>query len=54
MLAATGMALAAGASHWVAALLGSAAASMQVSRMGNVPIQASELFSALKNLERKM
>ncbi len=54
MLAATGMALAAGASHWVAALLGSAAASMQVSRVGNVPIQASEFFSALENLERTM
>jgi rfaE bifunctional protein kinase chain/domain len=54
MLAATGMALAAGASHWVAALLGSAAASMQVSRMGNVPIQASDFFGALENLERSM
>jgi len=54
MLAATGMALAAGASHWVAALLGSVAASMQVSRMGNVPIQSSEFFSALKDLERTM
>ena len=49
MLAATGMALAAGASHWVAALLGSAAASMQVSCLGNVPIQAGELFKAMRS-----
>ena len=54
MLATAGMALAAGASHWLAALLGSVAASMQVSRLGNVPIQASELFVALENLEKSI
>jgi rfaE bifunctional protein kinase chain/domain len=47
MLAASALCLAAGAPIWQAAYLGSVAAACQVDRLGNVPIQASELLAAL-------
>lgn len=53
MLAAAGMGLAAGASHWIAALLGSATAAMQIARLGNTPVKANELSEAMKNFGKK-
>ena len=47
MLIASAMALAAGASVWEAACLGSIAAAIQVGRLGNVPIQINELLEAV-------
>lgn len=48
MLTVGSMALASGASTWEAAYLGSVAAGIQTSRVGNIPISASELFNALR------
>jgi rfaE bifunctional protein kinase chain/domain len=45
LLIVTGMALASGANIWEASLLGSLAAAVQVSRLGNVPLEKKELFS---------
>lgn len=47
MLIASGMALAVGASIWEAACLGSIAAAIQVGRLGNTPISASEIREVL-------
>ena len=47
MLIASGMALAAGATAWEAACLGSMAAAIQVGRVGNVPISMSEMLGVL-------
>ncbi len=47
LLAATALALAAGAPIWQAAYIGSIAAACQVDRVGNVPIQSGELTRAL-------
>jgi rfaE bifunctional protein kinase chain/domain len=48
MLTAASLAMAGGASAFQAAYLGSLAAAIQTSRVGNVPIQAQELRDALK------
>ncbi|MEQ8507673.1 MAG: PfkB family carbohydrate kinase [Rhodospirillaceae bacterium] len=48
MLTVGSMALAAGASTWEAAYLGSVAAGIQTSRTGNIPISAEELLDALQ------
>ena len=50
MLIATGLALAASGSPWEAAALGSITAALQVSRLGNIPIPAPKLITALKGL----
>ena len=47
MLITAGMALAAGASIWEAACLGSMAAAIQVGRVGNTPISIDELLAAM-------
>jgi len=47
MLTAGALGLAAGASIWEAALIGSVAAAIQTSRVGNIPIAATELKDAL-------
>jgi bifunctional ADP-heptose synthase (sugar kinase/adenylyltransferase) len=47
MLTAASLAMASGASAFQAAYLGSLAAAIQTSRVGNVPIQAQELRDAL-------
>jgi rfaE bifunctional protein kinase chain/domain len=47
MLIASGMALAAGASIWEAACLGSIAAGIQVGRVGNTPISLGEMQAVL-------
>lgn len=44
LLITTGMALSVGANIWAAALLGSVAAAIQVSRVGNVPLKVQELI----------
>ena len=48
MLTVSSMAMAAGASTWEAAYLGSVAAGIQTSRTGNIPISAEELLDALQ------
>lgn len=48
MLIAGGMALAGGASIWEAAAIGSIASAIQVSRVGNIPLQSDELLSQLQ------
>jgi len=48
MLVASSMALCCGATIWEAGYLGSLAAGIQVSRLGNIPISSAELISALK------
>lgn len=45
LLIVAGMALAAGADIWEASLLGSVAAAVQVSRLGNIPLERRELLS---------
>jgi bifunctional ADP-heptose synthase (sugar kinase/adenylyltransferase) len=47
LLVTASMALAVGASAWVAAYLGSVAAAIQVGRVGNVPLRISELAREL-------
>ncbi len=47
MLVAGAMMLAAGGSPWQAAFLGSIAAGIQISRIGNMPIQTAELLDTL-------
>ncbi|MGH1349998.1 MAG: PfkB family carbohydrate kinase [Methyloligellaceae bacterium] len=46
-LVTSSIALAAGANIWQASYLGSLAAAVQVSRVGNIPIQSSEITAAL-------
>jgi rfaE bifunctional protein kinase chain/domain len=48
MLVATAMSIASGADIWASACLGSLAAAIQVSRIGNTPLQYKELISNLK------
>ena len=48
LLIAASMALTAGASAWVAAYLGSVAAAIQVGRIGNVPLSASDLLNEIE------
>jgi len=47
LLTASALTLAAGGNIWEAACLGSLAAAIQISRVGNTPIQSSELLQAL-------
>ncbi len=47
MLVVSAMALAAGSSIWVAAILGSIAAAVQVGRIGNIPLKTEELLDIL-------
>jgi rfaE bifunctional protein kinase chain/domain len=49
-LASAGLGLAAGCSAWECAYLGSVAAAIQVSRVGNVPITLEALSAALRNV----
>lgn len=49
MLITTSLAIAAGATHWEAACLGNIAASIQVGRVGNVPLTLEEFQKALIN-----
>ena len=49
MLITSSLAIAAGASHWEAACLGNIAASIQVGRVGNVPLTPEEFQKVLKN-----
>jgi len=51
LLAAAGLALAAGGSTWECAYLGSVAAAIQVSRVGNVPLQREALVRELAGPE---
>jgi rfaE bifunctional protein kinase chain/domain len=51
MLVASAMCLACKASIWEAAVIGSIAAAIQVSRVGNIPIQSKELFAAISTLK---
>ena len=48
MLIASSLILASGGNIWEAALLGSLASAIQVSRIGNVPIQIKELIKELE------
>ena len=48
MLVATAMSIASGADIWAAACLGSLAAAIQVSRIGNTPLQYTEIITHLK------
>jgi bifunctional ADP-heptose synthase (sugar kinase/adenylyltransferase) len=48
MLICSSMALAVGASVWQSAYLGSLAAAVQVSRVGNVPIKKDEILKELE------
>lgn len=52
MLITTGLALAVGASAWQAAALGSIAAGVQVSRLGNKPLNKHAFLSALQNNDK--
>jgi rfaE bifunctional protein kinase chain/domain len=52
MLVASAMSLACKASIWEAAVIGSIAAAIQVSRVGNIPIQSNELFSAITEMKQ--
>ena len=47
MLIASSLSLAAGANIWESALIGSMAASVQVSRLGNIPLKSKELLELL-------
>lgn len=47
LLMTSALSIAAGSTIWEAALLGSVAASIQVSRVGNIPLQSDELKSVL-------
>ena len=47
LLITTAMAMASGGSIWEAACLGSIAAAVQVSRVGNTPIQTNEIMQEL-------
>jgi sugar/nucleoside kinase (ribokinase family) len=47
MLVAGAMTLAAGGSPWQAGFLGSIAAGIQISRVGNMPINTAEMLAAL-------
>jgi len=49
LLIVASMALASGASIWEASYLGSLAAAIQVSRIGNVPIRSNEIINLIKN-----
>lgn len=49
LLAASSLVLALGGSVWTAAYLGSLAAALQVDRLGNLPIHATELLTELKS-----
>jgi sugar/nucleoside kinase (ribokinase family) len=48
MLAAASLCRAAGGSIWEAAYLGSVAAAIQISRIGNIPLRAEELIRELE------
>jgi sugar/nucleoside kinase (ribokinase family) len=48
MLVSSSLALATGASIWEAAAIGSLAAAIQVSRIGNIPLHKDEILMALK------
>ena len=48
MLITSSLAIAAGATHWEASCLGSIAASIQVGRVGNVPLTQEEFYKALR------
>lgn len=48
MLIAAGLALAAGATPWAAAVLGTYSAAIQIGRLGNKPLSQSELVSAIE------
>jgi rfaE bifunctional protein kinase chain/domain len=50
LLIASALALASGASIWEAAVLGSLAAGIQVSRVGNTPIQKSEMLTEINQV----
>lgn len=49
LLTCTSMALAVGSNIWDSSYLGSIAAAIQISRVGNIPIDKSELLKELKN-----
>jgi rfaE bifunctional protein kinase chain/domain len=49
LLITSSMALACGANIWESALLGSLAAAIQVSRVGNIPLQLNELLEPIHN-----
>lgn len=49
LLIVSSMALSLGASIWEASYLGSLAAAVQVSRIGNIPIHANEIINLIKN-----
>jgi bifunctional ADP-heptose synthase (sugar kinase/adenylyltransferase) len=49
LLIVASMPLASGASIWEASYLGSLAAAIQVSRIGNVPIRSNEIINLIKN-----
>ena len=48
MLIANGLALAAGATPWAAAVLGTYSAAIQIARLGNKPLNQAELVSAIE------
>lgn len=48
MLITAGLALAAGATPWMAAAIGSLSAALQVGRLGNVPLTRNELLAAIR------
>ena len=48
MLIASGLALAAGATPWAAAVLGTYSAAIQIGRLGNKPLSQSELVAAIQ------
>jgi hypothetical protein len=48
MLVVTSLSLALGNKIWESTLLGSLAAAIQVSRISNIPIRASELLNSLE------
>jgi rfaE bifunctional protein kinase chain/domain len=52
MLIATALSLAAGYNIWISTLLGSIAAGIQVGRLGNTPIKASELLDGVGRLKQ--
>ena len=49
MLITSSLAIAAGANHWEAACLGNIAASIQVGRVGNIPLTLEEFKKVLNN-----
>ena len=48
MLIASGLALAAGATPWAAAVLGTYSAAIQIANLGNKPLNQAELVSAIE------